>query len=197
MPRRIAARRRLPLIALVLTGLIASDALAVQLLSRVATARIRSGSTTLTDDSVSGFAPSPTGSTGLVEANGADILPETPPIDAGAITDHDLPIGALGLSAGFDATANGPGDLRNFAPYAGGSATWFDDLTITSATLPIGAPVDVRFVFDLAFTADTTSTLSLATAAADCSSTANGVQGLTAANNRYLSMLLNVAQQVA
>ncbi len=189
MPLTPNLRRPLPLAAFLIVLLIASDAFAVQLVSRVATARIRSGNTTLTSDTVSGFAPGPIGSTGLVEANGANILPDTPPIDAGAVTEHDLPIGAIGSSAGFDATANGPGDLRVFDPHGGGSATWLDDLTVTSSTLPNGTPVTIRFTFDLAFTADTTSTLSLATAAADCSSTANGVQGLTSSTNRYFSSL--------
>lgn len=182
-------RCSLPIVAIVLVPLLASETLAVQLVSRVANARIGSGNVTLTDDNVSGFAPGPVGSTGLVEANGVDILPEMPMIDAGAITDHDLPNGALGVSAGFDAISNGPADPRIFDSGAGGSATWFDDLTVTSSTLPVGTPVTVRFVFDLAFTADATSTLSLATAAGDCTSTAAGVQGITPADNRYFDSL--------
>ncbi len=183
------SRRCLPIGVLALAMLVASDALAVQVMSRVATARIQSGNVTLTDDSVSGFAPGSVGSTGLVEANGADILPEMPLIDAGAITDHDLPNGALGVSTGYDAISNGPNDNRIFDSGASGSATWFDDITVTSSTLPAGTPVDVRFVVDLAFTASVESSLALATSSADCTSTAAGVQGIVAADNRYFDSL--------
>lgn len=159
--------RALPVGGLVLAMFLASDALAAQLFSRVATASIVSGNVTLTDDGVSGFVLDPVGSTGLVEANGADILPEMPLIDSGAITDHDLPIGVLGVSAGFDALSNGPTDNRIFDPGGSASATWFDDVTVTSSTLPAGTPVTVRFVVDLAFTASVESSLALATATAD------------------------------
>ncbi|MCR9096615.1 MAG: hypothetical protein NXI30_20525 [bacterium] len=183
------SRRTLPIGAFALGLLVASDALAIQLLSRVANASIRSGNVTLTDDSVSGFAPGPVGSTGLVEANGANIVPEMPLIDSGAITDHDLPIGALGVSGGFDSISNGPGDNRIFDSGGGASVSWFDDLTVTSSTLPFGTPVDVRFVVDLAYTASAQSSLSLATASADCTSTAAGVQGIVPADNRYFDSL--------
>ena len=183
------SRRCLPLGALALAMLLASDGLAAQLFSGVATARIRSGNVTLTDDGVSGFAPGPVGSTGLVEANEAGILPETPMIDSGAITDHDLPIGVLGVSAGFDAISNGPTDNRIFDPGGSASATWFDDVTVTSSTLPVRTPVTVRFVVDLAFTASVESSISLATATTDCTSTAAGVQGIAPADNRYFDSL--------
>ncbi|MEM9177166.1 MAG: hypothetical protein AAGC67_18285, partial [Myxococcota bacterium] len=187
MPSRPVSSLRLPLGVLALALVATSEASAAALFSEVATARIMSGNVTLTDDTVSGFAPGPVGSTGLVEANGADIVPETPPVDAAAITDHDLPNGALGVSTGFDATSNGPNDTRSYFAYAGGSATWFDDLTVTSTTLPVGTPVNVRFVFDLAFTADATTSLFFARAASDCTSTAAGTQGIAPANHRYLS----------
>ena len=178
-----------PLCVTALALLVATDAIGAQLQSFVATARIRSGSVTLTDDTVSGFASNPFESTGLVEANGANILPQTPPIDAGAISEFDLANGTIGMSAGFNAVANGPDDLRTFDPYGGASATWFDDVTVTSTTLPNGTPVDVRFVYHLAFGADATSTVPSATASGDCTSTANGTQGIAPASNRYLSIL--------
>lgn len=186
--RRTCSRTRALLVAAVAL-VVATEAAGAQLQSFVATARIRSGNVTLTDDSVSGFTSNPQDSTGLVEANGADILPETPPVDSGAISEFDLPNGAIGMSAGFDATANGPDDTRIFDPYGGASATYFDDVTVTSSTLPNGTPVDVRFVYHLAFSADATSTLPSATASGDCTSTANGTQGIAPADNRYLSIL--------
>ncbi len=198
MRRSFASRRSLQTtLRLTLTSLAilsATDVFAAQLQSYVATARIRSGNSTLTSDTVSGFASAPVASTGLVEAHGADILPSMPPIDAGAIADFDLPNGTIGVSAGFDAAAHAPIDPRDFSAYGGSSATFFDDVTITSSTLPNGTPVTIRFVYDLAFTTDATSSLSIATAAGDCNSTANGVQGIAPSANRYLSILETATQ---
>jgi hypothetical protein len=178
----------LPVLLLVVGFLGAGDALAAPLQSWVATARIRSGSTTLTDTPSPGSPGGPVDSTGFLEANGIDVS-MSPPIDAGAIAEFDLPNGTLGVSTGFDATANGPDDLRVFDPYAGASTLYLDDVSVTSSTLPSGTPVTVRFVFDLSFTADATSTLPEATASADITSTAAGFQGIAPADHRYLSIL--------
>lgn len=175
-------------IVLGLSLLFALDASALQLQSWVATARIRSGSTT---DAISPSPPSPparTDSTGFLEANGSTIVPP-PPIDAGAISEYDLPNGNLGTAAGFLGASNFPVDSRTWDPYGGASASYFDELTVTSATLPTGTPVTVRFAFALAYTADAVSTANEAVASADLTSTAAGVSGIIAADNRYLDLL--------
>lgn len=168
----------------------APPANAAQLQSWTATARIRSGSTTLTDSPAPPSPPGPVDSTGFLEANGIDIVPPAP-IDAGAVAEFDLPAGILAVSTAFDATSNFPDDSRIFDPFGGASALYIDDLTITSSTLAPGTPVTVRFVFASAFDANAASTVGLATTRSDISSTAAGFQGITSADNRYLDDLEN------
>lgn len=164
--------------------LVAAQAAAVTLQSWVATARIRSGNTTLTDSPDPHQPPAPTDATGFLEANGANIVPPAP-IDAGAAAEYDLPNGTIGVVSGFDAVSNAPVDNRIFDPFGGASALYIDDVTVSSGSLEGGTPVTVRFVFDLAWSADAQSSLDEAVASADVDSTAAGVTGLTAADNRY------------
>jgi hypothetical protein len=175
-------------IFLSLSLLVALDASALQLQSWVATARIRSGSTTYASSPSPPNPPAPTDSTGFLEANGSTIVPP-PPIDAGAISEFDLPSGNLGTAAGFLGAANFPIDSRAWDPYGGASASYFDELTVTSATLANGTPVTIRFAFALAHTEDAVSTVNEAVASADFTSTAAGVSGIVAADNRYLDLL--------
>jgi hypothetical protein len=161
---------------------------AIQLQSWVANARIMSGNTTLTESS---DPPSPAGpdvSTGFLEANGSSLTPP-PAIDAGAAAVYGLSTGMLGVTSGFDAASNFPIDSRIFRAVGGASASYFDDLTVTSSTLPVGTPVTVRFVFDLGFTEGVSSTLDQATSSAQISSVAAGVQGLAAGDNRIFEAL--------
>ena len=189
-PGRVAPFASLPLalVALVVLAGAARPASAIQLQSWVATARIMSGNTTLTE---SPDPPSPSGpdvSTGFLEANGADLTPP-PAIDAGAAAVYGLSTGMMGVTTGFDAASNFPIDNRIFRPDGGASASYFDDVTVASSTLPVGTPVTVRFVFDLGFTQGASSTLSEATSSAQVSSVAAGIQGLSAGDNRIFEAL--------
>lgn len=190
MPTGPRSRPALALLLLLssLLAAAAGSAGAAPLQSWVATARIRSGNTTLTSAPSPPSPSAPTDSTGFLEAKGSDIA-LMPPVDAGAIAEYDLPDGILAVSAGFDATANFPGDLRVFEPFGGASAIYIDDLTVSSSTLAAGTPVTVRFVFVLGFTTGVGSTQSLATARADVASTAAGVQGLESGSNRFFEDL--------
>ena len=176
--------------ALAICGLVlASSAQAVPFQSWVATARIGSGNTTLTD---SPDPPSPSGpddTSGFLEANGANVFPPSPPIDAGALATYGLSTGTIATTVGFAGTSNAPGDQRNFTIFGGASAIYVDDLTVTSSTLAAGTPVQVRFAFALAWSADVMSTQSTATTAADFSSTAAGSTRLDQEENRYLLRL--------
>ncbi len=180
------ARRSLaPFAVAALVGLVACDVVAAPLLSWVATARIQSGNTTLTD---SPDPPDPTGpddSTGFLEANGVNVFPPSPPIDAGALARYGISSGILAATAGFDASSNAPDDLRVYKPFAGASALYRDDLTVTSESLEMGTPVQVRFAFALAWSAEAASTQSRATTAAHVSATTAGVDQLPAGDNRY------------
>ncbi|MDJ0849495.1 MAG: hypothetical protein QNK04_14075 [Myxococcota bacterium] len=166
---------------------VASSAAGAPLLSWVATARITSGNSILTE-SPDPPAPGNDATTGFLEANGVDVMPAAP-VDAGAIATYALSTGQLGSAAGFDAVSNFPIDGRLFGSFGGTSATVFDDVTVTSASLPNGTAVDVRFVFQLAFSAGAASSQANsnvnATSRMDVVSTAAGVSGLKADDNRY------------
>ena len=173
------------LAAILVPIVLAVRADASQLQSWVATAQIQSGNTTLTEAPAHPSPSGPDDSTGFLEANGSNLTPP-PAIDAGAAAVYGLSTGMMGVTSGFDAASNFPIDSRIFRPGGGSSAAYFDDVTVTSSTLALGTPVTVRFVFDLGFSAGVSSTLDQATASAQISSVAAGVQGLAARSWRAM-----------
>ena len=176
-----------------LGGLVAAGATpasAIQLQTWVVTANIRSGNTIFAESPDPPAPASPSDGTGFLEANGVDIVPPAP-IDAGAGAEFDLLQGTMSCTGGFDASANFPDDTRAWDVGGGSSATTFDDVTVTSATLSPGTPVTVRFVFAAAFSTEVMSSEMFGRTAADVTSTAAGFQGIAPADNRYLEDIEN------
>jgi hypothetical protein len=175
-------------------AMVSGPAQAITLQSWATSAEIRSGNTTLVEAPDPATPTLPDQSTGSLEANGTGLVPSGP-IDAGAVAEFGLSSGVIAAGGYWDGAANAPADNRLFGVFGGAATSYFDDLTVTSGSLAMGTAVDVRFVFDLAFSADASVTAgnvdasNYATTAADVQVVANGVVGIDQNANRYLDAL--------
>lgn len=171
-----------------------ASAQAVTLQTWSTSARISSGNTTLVAAPSPPAPAGPDDTTGFLEADG-DLLSPPGPIDAVTISEFGISGGTLAAGSAFAGEANAPLDNRLFHVFGGAATTYFDDLTVTSASLANGTPVDVRFVFDLAFvagadvTAGAISEANRARSLADVQATAAGVVGIDQNTNRFVEDL--------